>query len=786
MGLMESRKFTQRLAMVASGPQPAADLVGRLCAEVGNRAEGFAELERAIAGVADDQKRHALASSLFRFLDCQRMWLDGEPLPPPGASVFTACVPFTVENLTPLTAAQPLNVLTGPIDSAFAAGPRDELFPQHKNFVLAVPLAEMGLLDHWVLSFILANSGRDTDADRAYHNVWARFLAGASVPEQAVFAFVFSVTVPGLPTSRVSLASDTPLPLTPWAAYATDVLLTHAAKLNSAYPGFGMQLRAMTTLSQAAAMAADLRVPALMRRQLLAAPAPPPIAMNAGALVGLGDEGREALSDARQASSRQCIQYDSATLGLLTVPTKDGASEFLQAALHRSEGALAASFVLKVPLGTTHARLQAWWQVVDPQRDASVTHLPTAPLVGEDIAFRCIRDVQGRWVDRDVRSWGADAAEVYRTARWQPIGVEPASPDAGNRIPLPQRVSTKDLRQAIEARLQPTFVAALSRRISVPGLSYRDAFRQLAASFPALEVVNVLAPEASFLPSGMWAALRFESAKGVLFEVHESVQSQMALTDVDARFPLLLLHSPFPDVYLHLARPHEPAHDESNEGVFEGAFVAERVLSDTEAQVGGVPVGTRVVNITLVTYDDGEELRSLAFPSLEFVITPDDETDLVEHLRSAAAGYLKAQQERVDEVRRLAEQHIIAPLLEVCKILLYVNLSEARLTRDLRRSDLLARSQEVSGREKQKLIERAAGATDRIVVGPIESVETVVDAGTAGGQVVRPHLRRGYVRAQPYGPGQKLRKPVWIRPLVVNQHLLTAGEVLTAKKYEAR
>lgn len=105
------------------------------------------------------------------------------------------------------------------------------------------------------------------------------------------------------------------------------------------------------------------------------------------------------------------------------------------------------------------------------------------------------------------------------------------------------------------------------------------------------------------------------------------------------------------------------------------------------------------------------------------------------------------------------------PLVElVTKALLYLNVVEYRKENVFEKTALLQRGK---GKEKQYR-NKLAAAYDRIVIRPpVEDNTENSEAIPRGGK--KPHYRRGHIRMAAYGEGRTLRRPVFIKPMLINK-----------------
>jgi len=126
-------------------------------------------------------------------------------------------------------------------------------------------------------------------------------------------------------------------------------------------------------------------------------------------------------------------------------------------------------------------------------------------------------------------------------------------------------------------------------------------------------------------------------------------------------------------------------------------------------------------------------------------------------------------------------------ILHLAKVLLYLNLPEARQDPLPERSDLERRLRGLGKKKAARILRRMTSAYDRIVIGPRLEVEREEVGNAAGGDAdctVRPHWRRGHFRRIRYGEGLGACRLGWIRPVLVNAS--RAFGAVNAKPYVVR
>lgn len=107
----------------------------------------------------------------------------------------------------------------------------------------------------------------------------------------------------------------------------------------------------------------------------------------------------------------------------------------------------------------------------------------------------------------------------------------------------------------------------------------------------------------------------------------------------------------------------------------------------------------------------------------------------------------------------------------VVKVFLYLTLKDARRVAHSEFSAMQRRVQSVGTKKRGKLAQRMASLYDGIVVGPGTLASPPINHTSAHG--VTPHWRRGHFRMQPHGLGNRLRKLIFVAPLLVHADRLS-------------
>lgn len=124
-------------------------------------------------------------------------------------------------------------------------------------------------------------------------------------------------------------------------------------------------------------------------------------------------------------------------------------------------------------------------------------------------------------------------------------------------------------------------------------------------------------------------------------------------------------------------------------------------------------------------------------------------------------------------------------VLHLIKIALYLSSDQALKTPLNEESELNEQMARLKSPAKRAKLERKAStAYDRLVIGPKSIPSSPGMHGTHDGKPRKIHWRRGHFRDQAHGPERKLRKTIWICPVIVHGDL--AADTPESKTYIIR
>ena len=297
----------------------------------------------------------------------------------------------------------------------------------------------------------------------------------------------------------------------------------------------------------------------------------------------------------------------------------------------------------------------------------------------------------------------------------------------------------------------------------------------------------------------MLARARLRAQGDPILQVAEPLHAQLAQTDLGSGLPAGFFRSPYPVVYVELARPSGLKIHNRASGLHEveGAYIGSYCIAPYSRQLEGIgrvehlgldPAReTRVMELTITGSPVGKDNPlDDASVDISLFIQDDDaclETLLERHIAYYRSGAVNAQPGF--EIPEQSETDLAAAVIrQLAKVLLYLNLPDAEQAPLPERSRLEQRLRGLGPKKAARIKRRMATAYDRIVIGPNLDAGTAQElpqdptqngAGTA--RSVRPHWRRGHFRRIRYGEQLSESRLGWIRPVLVK-----AGEAFGAVK----
>jgi hypothetical protein len=285
----------------------------------------------------------------------------------------------------------------------------------------------------------------------------------------------------------------------------------------------------------------------------------------------------------------------------------------------------------------------------------------------------------------------------------------------------------------------------------------------------------------------MLSRARLRAQGDPILQVADALHAQLAETDLSDGLPACFFRSPYPIVYIELARPSGLQINNRMSGLHEveGVYVGSYRIpahsdqhkgSGRERHLGLDPAReTRVVELTITGSPLGKD-NPLDDASVDISLYIQDEdaclgTLLERHITYYRSAEITAGQPGF-EIPEQSEIDLTAKVIRhLAKVLLYLNLPDAEQASLPERSQLQQRLKGLGPKKAARIKRRMATTYDRIVIGPSLGVSTEqhqADGNPGDGRSVRPHWRRGHFRRIRYGEQRSESRLGWIKPVLVN------------------
>ena len=337
-------------------------------------------------------------------------------------------------------------------------------------------------------------------------------------------------------------------------------------------------------------------------------------------------------------------------------------------------------------------------------------------------------------------------------------------------LPHHRRIRINDA-IALEAAFLEEFAPLAVAETRRPGSTRRDFALVMQDQYPSL--VDTLYQSRFEVLCDVGLRLMIHYGRVRPFQTTNALESLLRSTDIGPDIPAAWFRTPFPDVFIEFGETRDGAFTMrdplSGEHRVEGVYL----LSGLSAPLSGNGPLVRAFDIIIFgsplgksgVMDDCYTHMSIAIEDEEAPII--DLVDRTVRYHSARGEFLNAA--------------LFHPLVEhVAKILVYLGTKDAR--QETLREGSMAEARMATLKSPAKIAKARRQnyrCYDRVVVGPTVSPSAIPGAPhTASG--IRPHVRRGHFRSQPYGPQHSLRRPCWIEPTLIGATSL--GEV-TAPDY---
>ena len=379
-------------------------------------------------------------------------------------------------------------------------------------------------------------------------------------------------------------------------------------------------------------------------------------------------------------------------------------------------------------------------------------------LIGQTLEIYA-PDFQGGWFSvSDMKI--PQAKGMLKKAGWEYVDSDILAKEDIARLPYPHRLARAGLAEVIQRHYSGPIYKLLKEICSTNSIPTDKLWDEVCAREPRFRAFMEAMPNWSCPDELATRSTRVTWGKAPTLLTTKGLSERLALTDVNLnKLPARFLHLPYPISYLHFQTPPLNANlcaedsGENEEFLLEGAFL-ENYLTDTGRKFQFVPLWRSTKDPNRNVYSD-------------ITLSVDDDLAMIGDLLS---NYYEGK----DYDQNVIEENQEA-IIEIVKVLVYLNLREARIVQKPLRSDLLRGIQKKTVDQQLKIMARAARTCDHILVGPEETMTALLSPGTSG-RSMPVHPRRGHMHTYRTGKGRTEVTLKFLEPIIVNKHLLKDDE----------
>lgn len=322
-------------------------------------------------------------------------------------------------------------------------------------------------------------------------------------------------------------------------------------------------------------------------------------------------------------------------------------------------------------------------------------------------------------------------------------------------------------------------VVAISVAGCAQGLFAHSVTTDVAAETKAGKALQKVMPSADFFTRFVGSLLPVVLMKAHFtgqcptLQVDSELLQRLNNTDIDKGMPVSMLTPPYDRCYVRFGKGFDS-------GLFFTAEKGDRQPVDGCYIESSGRYGGHKLEITFCTQPPQERPVDDYFAACVIDLA-DSEMSLDDAL-THTWEQIKPQSGRAPWVLAAGHEDDVRKACALLgKVLLYINCPSCRKER---REDKAAMLKRLAGIKSPRKADKVARQSDRLydyilITGDFEPSEPSADGGSAGRHVTA-HWRRGHFRNQPHGEGRKLRRPVWIQPILV------AGVGAAVKDYRVR
>lgn len=265
---------------------------------------------------------------------------------------------------------------------------------------------------------------------------------------------------------------------------------------------------------------------------------------------------------------------------------------------------------------------------------------------------------------------------------------------------------------------------------------------------------------------GEFVRQQYEALNGTIIQLSDTMVEMLEQTDIGTDIPVSSINMPYEAVYFEFGRQRDHALMVDPKYVMEGVYAIKREIKDPESEYEfmmdllfvGSPVSSGRLDV------DSCFLVPMYFRTAEITVA------------QALDEVLKFERINPDETPEMVVNRLRPALEMFIKSVLITGGDQSLKSHSNELSEVRQQIERAGASKKGKLIRQSARKYDRIVVDVDAPAKKAIAEAEGTDRTLKVHWRRGHLRNQAHGEGHKLRKTVWIQPILVNSSLAN-GEV---------
>lgn len=411
--------------------------------------------------------------------------------------------------------------------------------------------------------------------------------------------------------------------------------------------------------------------------------------------------------------------------------------------------------------------------VANAFREAGVLQVDTWPVMHklkeqprDSLNALMFPDAQGSWFSPASMTM-PEAVGVLQTLSWDFMRSEESDDALVMALPVPHMLQRLGAVSVVQRHFTPAVYKVFKEAFSRDDRSIEACWNDAAAKHEGLGRLAATRESSVLPPDVVSLALQLQWSRAPTLTVRPALVETLRSVDFSQKLPASVIAAPFKLQYVHFGSADpvaeiklEAAETAAASMVLVGAFVRQYQAAEG-----------RRLDIRMVWQSSEEKKRLITSAALV------DAFDKGRMVNDCIEGAVASQMEEGGVREAMA-----VGLEEIVKVLFYTVSKNARMVRSDERSQALRDMGKKSPEQQQKMLQRARGLIDHILIGP-EKTAGGDDLGEGSTRrQTKVTVRRGHYHGYWTGPGRTELVIHLLEPIIVNKHLLGEGDEPPAPK----